>query len=79
MEILKFKTNITSEDNLQKIMPILNNEQSIHEWQIDSSNPDNLLTLSGTEVDPQLVINLLQKAGFEVEFMHVFGAAGGGL
>jgi hypothetical protein len=79
MEILKFKTNIQSETDLQQITPLLNNESSIHEWKLDTSTSDNILNVSGTEPDPQLVQHLLQQAGFEADFIQVFGTGGIGL
>ncbi len=79
MEILKFKTNIASEHQLQKVASVLDNDEIIRNWQVDTSSPDNLLTVSGQELDPQLVENLLKEAGLEAEFVQVFGASGGGL
>ncbi len=79
MEILKFKTSIQSSEALQKVTSLLNQEESIHEWKLDTSHDDHILNVSGKEPDPQRVINLLQQAGFRAEFIQAFGTGGAGL
>lgn len=79
MEILKFKTNIQSSEGLQKVTPLLNQEESIHQWKLDTSHEDHLLNISGTEPDPLRVINLLEQAGFQAAFIQAFGTGGAGL
>jgi copper chaperone len=79
MEILKFKTNIQSADDLEKVSPLLDKEESFHLWKLDTGTSGNILNVSTKEPDPQLVINLLQQAGYEAEFIQAFGAGGAGL
>ncbi|MDO1448161.1 copper chaperone [Rhodocytophaga aerolata] len=79
MEILKFKTTIQSDADLQKITPLLNKEESFHQWKLDTSTPENILNISTNDPDPQVVINLLKTAGFQAELIQVFGAGGAGL
>lgn len=79
MEILKFKTNIKSKDDLQKITALLDEDQNIHKWSVDAEGSEHILNASGKELDPQLVMNLLQQAGFQAEFIQAFGAGGRGL
>jgi len=43
MEILKFKTNINSDSDLQKITSLLNNEKNIHLWNMDTENAEHIL------------------------------------
>jgi hypothetical protein len=79
MEILKFKTSPLSQQDEQKIASLFQQEKIVHKWNIGRDANDTLITISGNQVDPQLVINLLKEAGFDAEFRQVFGAGGGGL
>jgi tRNA G26 N,N-dimethylase Trm1 len=79
MEILKFKTTIQSDTDLQKITPLLNKEENFHQWKLDTSTPENILNVSTNDPNSQLVINLLKKAGFEAELIQVFGVSGASL
>ena len=79
MEILKFRTSIQTEEDLEKVTPLLNNESSIHQWKLDTSSDEHILNVSGNEPDPQVVKNLLQEAGYEADLLQAFGTGGSGL
>ena len=79
MEILKFKTNLKCGGCVETVTPFLNGEESIGNWQVDTDSPDKVLTVSGREVDPQRVKNLVQQAGFKADLLQVAGASGGDL
>lgn len=79
MEIIKFKTNVDSQEALNKVAPYLDKEDSISKWSIDIESSDNVLSVSGTNIDPQTIKNVVEQAGFRVEIKRVFGLSGGDL
>jgi copper chaperone len=79
MKIIKFKTNINSEGCLATVAPFLNGADFISNWQVDTSDPDKLLTVSGEGLEPQQIQNLVEEAGFKAEVLRVQGIGGGDL
>ncbi|KAA3436003.1 heavy-metal-associated domain-containing protein [Rufibacter hautae] len=67
METLKFKTNIKCGGCVATVTPFLNGEKSIEKWQVDTNNPDKILTVEGNTVDEGEVIEAIEKAGFRIE------------
>ena len=67
METLKFKTNINCGGCIAKVTPSLNETIGENNWQVDTQNPNKILTVSGTEVNKSEVIRAVQKAGFKAE------------
>ena len=67
METLKFKTNINCGGCIAKVTPSLNETIGESNWQVDTQNPNKILTVSGTEVNKSEVIRAVQKAGFKAE------------
>ena len=79
MKILKFKTNINCGDCVKSVTPYLDAEESISKWQVDTSIPDKILSVSGEELEPHKVKSLVEKAGFKAEVVRVQGIGGGDL
>jgi copper chaperone len=79
MKTIQFKTNIKCEGCVATVTPFLNAEENIEAWKVNTENPDKILSVSGTNLDPQRVENVLQKAGFKAEVLQVFGTEGEGL
>lgn len=77
MKILKFKTNINCGDCVKKVTPFLDGEESISKWQVDTESKEKILSVSGEEVEPSKVKNLVEKAGFKAEAVRVLGIGGG--
>ena len=77
MKILKFKTNINCGDCVNKVTPYLDKEESISKWQVDTDSKDKILSVSGEELDPAKVKNLVEEAGFKAETVRVLGIGGG--
>lgn len=59
-----FKTTINCGNCVRAITPILNAEPGISSWEVDTTNPDKLLTVRGT-VTAEHVARLLAEAGFD--------------
>jgi cation transport ATPase len=66
METLVFKTNINCGNCVAKITPFFNQQPAIQTWQVDTKNPDKILTIEGQITENQ-VIELITKAGFQVK------------
>ena len=79
MKTLKFKTNINCGGCVKSVTPYLDGEKSISKWQVDTSSPDKILSISGEELEPHKVKSLVEKAGFKAEVVRVQGIGGGDL
>jgi hypothetical protein len=67
LEVLVFKTNISSEKQLVALTNILSREPKILCWNIDRADRDNVLRIEGGKIDPPSVIKLVCDAGFQCE------------
>ncbi|RZK30938.1 MAG: heavy-metal-associated domain-containing protein [Hymenobacter sp.] len=66
MTTQRFKTTINCANCLRAITPTLNAEPAITAWQVDTSNPDKLLTVT-TDLPAAQVVALVEEAGFEAQ------------
>ncbi|UOQ50740.1 heavy-metal-associated domain-containing protein [Hymenobacter cellulosivorans] len=66
MKTLQFKTNINCGGCIKAVTPTLNGEQAISSWQVDTTSPDKILTITG-ELDETQVIALVEDAGFQAQ------------
>jgi len=76
MEILKFKTNIGSKEDVSKVAPQLDKLTNISKWDVDTEIEEKVLSISGKDLNPQKVVNAMQEAGFEAEILRVLGIGG---
>jgi len=76
MKILKFKTNINTEADVAKLAPLLDKEESISKWDVDTDSEEKVLSVSGENLLIQKVENAIQEAGFEAETLRVLGIGG---
>lgn len=76
MEILKFKTNIENQDQVNQLAPILDQVVGISKWQVDPGSEDHVLSLSGESLDPQRVESAVGQVGFKAEILRVAGISG---
>lgn len=68
METLKFKTNIKCGGCIAAVTPHLNKLSDIEKWDVDTQNPDKILTIEGKPgLDEQKVIDTLENAGYKAE------------
>jgi copper chaperone len=66
METLQFKTNINCDGCIAKATPVLNNEENIKEWAVDTNIPSKVLTIK-TSLGADEIITIVKKAGFKAE------------
>ena len=66
-EVLVFKTNISSDKDVEKVGHVLTSESNITRWNIDRDDIDKVLRIECDQLQPEAVIKLLHDAGFECE------------
>ena len=66
MTTLQFKTNINCGNCLRAVSPTLNAEPAIQSWQVDTDNPNKLLTIT-SDLTAAEVVALVEEAGFRAE------------
>lgn len=66
MHTLKFKTTINCNGCIKAVTPALNQEVGAGNWQVDTANPDKILTVT-TDHAPANVVAAVENAGFEIQ------------
>lgn len=65
METLKFKTNIKCSGCIAAVTPFLNGLSEVSKWEVDTNNPDKVLTIEGSDnLDAEKVVDTIEKAGY---------------
>jgi len=67
MKTLKFKTNINYGGCISKVTPFLNEQKGVDSWEVDTDNPDKILTIESNGTTEEDVKAALQKIGFKTE------------
>lgn len=68
MNTLKFKTNINCSGCINAVAPHLNQVEGITQWQVDTLDPEKILTVETAAEGPDAaaVTAVVQKAGFSI-------------
>ncbi len=68
METLKFKTNINCGGCIATVTPALNELKDIQHWEVDTANPDKILTIKADEnLTAGQIIDTLKQKGYKAE------------
>lgn len=67
MSTLKFKTNINCGGCIKAVTPHLDKAEGVKNWQVDTNNPDKILTIEADGTNAQAVKQVVEKAGFKAE------------
>ncbi|MDO9377117.1 MAG: hypothetical protein V4725_00700 [Bacteroidota bacterium] len=67
MEILVFKTNLTSKSRVRQVGPVLDIHPNIHQWNVDLHDCDKVLRVVTASIAAAEVENLLSTAGYYCE------------
>lgn len=67
MKTLKFKTNINCSNCVATAKPFLDSLPAATSWEVDTANPEKILTVKGEAVSAPEVIEKVKKAGFKIE------------
>jgi copper chaperone len=65
MKEFKFKTNINCGGCVSGVTPFLNKLEDA-KWEVDTENPDKILTIQTEDSTEEQIIKLVKKAGFEI-------------
>jgi copper chaperone len=64
---LKFKTNIDCGGCVKAVTPFLSKVKGISKWDVDTSNPDKILSVQMDGASQEDILNAVKKAGFSIE------------
>lgn len=67
METLKFKTNVNCGGCIATITPHLNQVKGIVKWSVDTLNPMKILTVEALGIGPEVIVEVLKKAGYKAD------------
>jgi copper chaperone len=67
METLKFKTNVNCGGCIATITPHLNQIKGIVNWSVDTLNPMKILTVEAAGIGPEVIVEVLKKAGYRAD------------
>ncbi len=64
---LKFKTNINCGGCIKSVSGFLNDVNGIDSWEVDTDNPNKILTVKGASVTSKEIMDTVYEAGFDIE------------
>lgn len=67
MKEYQFKTNINCGGCVAKVTPRLNENPDIKEWNVDTTNPNKILTVKTDNLVENDVKGIVESAGFKAE------------
>ena len=67
MKKYEFKTNINCGGCIARVTPFLNGNTGIKEWQVDTMNPNKILTVETDDLNQGDLIAVIEKAGFKAQ------------
>ena len=67
MSTLRFKTTINCANCVRAVTPALNQQAGANNWQVDTANPDKILTINNASVSASQVVEAVTEAGFAIE------------
>jgi copper chaperone len=67
MEKIQFKTNIKCGGCVAQVTPHLNALEGVQKWEVDTANPNKILTVVIDGVKASQIRETVQKAGFQAE------------
>lgn len=66
---MTFKTNLNCGGCVAKVQNDFDNTKNISKWNVDTENPNKILTVEG-EIVPQEVMDMVKSKGFEIEQLN---------
>jgi copper chaperone len=70
MKEYQFKTNINCGGCVAKVTPKLNENPDIKEWNVDTTNPEKILTVKTDNLLADDVKDIVASAGFKAEAIN---------
>lgn len=69
MNTLQFKTTINCNNCVRTVTNFLNDVKGIEKWEVDTNNPEKILTVEGDAVTVEEVVAAVEEAGFDIEII----------
>lgn len=70
LQILVFKTTIKTQEDKEKIAPLLLSLPQIYRWTVDCEDCDCVLRIEAEGISEEQIIETVQRAGFECEELN---------
>lgn len=67
METIALKTNINCSGCVAEVTLVLNETVGKENWNVDTLNPNKVLTVTTEKLSEETIINTVKKAGFKAE------------
>lgn len=67
MKTLQFKTNIKCGGCIAAVTPHLNQVEGIDKWEVDTANPDKVLSVETENLSADEIKQAVEKAGYKAE------------
>ena len=67
METYSFKTNINCNGCIAAVTSKLSEVKGIKHWQVDTENPDKILTVELENSKPEAIVDAVKSAGYTIE------------
>jgi copper chaperone len=67
MQTLKFKTSLKCDGCIKSVTPYMNEIKGIISWKADLKHPEAILEVIAEDVDENLIIKAVNKAGHRIE------------
>lgn len=67
MRTYQFKTNMQCSGCIEKVTPYLNGIKAIEKWQVDITQPQKTLTVTGADDLEEQITTAIQNAGYKIE------------
>lgn len=67
MKTLKFKSTINCSNCVSKVKPILDGQDKISSWEVDTDHQDKILTVKSDSISEKEVSDALIEIGFKAE------------
>lgn len=63
---LTFKTNINCGGCIARVTPVLDSAEGIENWNVDTSDPKKVLTVTSSGISESEVSALIERVGFTI-------------
>ena len=63
----KFKTSINCGNCVNLVKMYMEEVPNLQHWEVDTANPDKILTVKGDALDANAVLEKVKEAGFTIE------------
>lgn len=67
MKDLKFKTNINCQNCVRAVTGFLNDVDGLESWEVNTEDPNKVLSAKGEEIEAAAIIEAVEDAGFDIE------------